>query len=126
MNANPADMWTCSGCGDPITDLSEPRKPCENCGSTLRTAHETVTISATTTIYIRTHSKHRDGGRKAVREVIEGDDYHRKSGKWSVMRRLIDRANNWYEEIFRDRETNQIVHHSAEPLTEHRQRQPCS
>lgn len=115
-----SDTWTCSRCGEPITDLSEPREPCEKCGSTLRTAHATLTISAKANVYIKSHSKHRDGGSKVVRELIEGDDYHRKSGKWNVMRRLIDRTKNWYEEIFYDRETSEIVHHTAEPLTEHR------
>ena len=71
-------------------------------------------------MYIKTHAKHRDGGQKVVREVVEGDDYHRKTGKWNVMRRLIDRVNDWYEEIFQDRETGQIVHKTEERLTEHR------
>ena len=38
-----------------------------------------------------------------------------------VQPRIIDRANNWYEETFRDRDTGEIVPpHKAEPLTEHR------
>jgi len=67
-------------------------------------------MNVTTQVYLKTHSKHRDGGRMVVREVIEGDDYYRKTGQWTVMRRLIDRVNDWYEEIFRDRETGRVIH----------------
>ena len=69
---------------------------------------------------MKTHSKHRDGGKKVIREVIAGDDYHRKTGRWSYIYRLIDRANNWYEERFLDHETGKIIHQKSESLTEHR------
>jgi hypothetical protein len=119
-SASPASEWTCSGCGELIFDLAERRKPCLKCGSITRTVHVALTETMKAEVYLKTHTKHRDGGRKVVREVIEGDDYHRKTGKWNVMRRLIDRAGNWYEEIFHDPDTGEVVHHTAEPLTEHR------
>ena len=71
-------------------------------------------------MYLKSHLKHRQGGKKVMREVIEGDDYHRNSGKWNLMRRVIDRATDWYEEIFRDRNTGAIIHKTEEPLTQHR------
>jgi hypothetical protein len=72
-------------------------------------------------VYEKSRSKHRDqSSGKVVRELTSGDDLHRKTGKWNLMYRLIDRANNWYEETFRDRDTGEIVHKSAEPLTHHR------
>jgi predicted RNA-binding Zn-ribbon protein involved in translation (DUF1610 family) len=115
--------WTCSACGVPV-EANEPqnvaRRPCPNCGSTLRTAHASVTIAASVQVYMKVHSKHRDGGRKVVREEITGDDFHRKTGRWSIMRRLIDRANNWYEEVFHDRDTGNVIHKKAERLSDHR------
>lgn len=69
---------------------------------------------------MKMHSKHRDGGRKVVREVTSGDDFHRKSGRWTYIYRLIDRLNDWYEERFLDRETGKIIHQKAERLTDHR------
>jgi len=79
---------------------------------------ETVSVST----YLKTRTKRREGGSKVVHEVTEGDDYHRKTGRWTIMRRVIDRANNWYEEIFHDRGSGAIIHHTAEPLSEHRQK----
>jgi hypothetical protein len=49
---------------------------------------DSETLSAA--VYLKTHSKHREGGRKVIREEIAGDDYHRKTGKWNIMHRLID------------------------------------
>ena len=113
--------WTCSGCGAPIEHpSSEQRLPCPKCGSLARTAHVSVTETITVSAYLKTRAKHRDGGTKVLRDITEGDDYHRKTGKWNIMRRVIDRANNWYEEAFRDRDSGEVVHHTAEPLTEHK------
>ena len=115
--------WNCSECGIPIEETaSEPRRPCPQCGSLARTVHESVTETLGVRTYLKTRTKHREGGSKVVREVTEGDDYHRKTGKWNIMRRVIDRANNWYEEIFRNRGSGAIVHHTAEPLSDHRQK----
>lgn len=113
--------WTCSDCGVSFGGpASERREPCGECGSLARTAHVAIEETVTTSVYLKTRAKHRDGGAKAVREVTEGDDYHRNTGRWNVMRRVIDRANNWYEETFRDRNTGDIVHHRAEALTDHK------
>jgi len=120
-----APDWTCSGCGRAVEETTpEKRTPCLHCGSLARTAHVTVTETVSVTTYLKTRAKHRDGGTKVLRDITEGDDYHRKTGKWNLMRRVIDRANNWYEEIFRDRDSGAIVHHTAEPLTEHKKPKP--
>jgi hypothetical protein len=80
--------WLCK-CGQPMNDERLPvemRQPCPVCGSVARSANvmiaETITVSA----YLKTHTKHREGGRKVVHEIIEGDDYHRKTAKWNLMR----------------------------------------
>jgi hypothetical protein len=115
-----AQNWTCSECGRRIEETTaEKRTPCPQCGTMARTAHVTFTETVTA-VYIKTRAKHRDGGTKILREITEGDDFHRNTSKWNLMRRIIDRANNRYEEIFRDRESGEIVHHTAEPLTEHK------
>jgi hypothetical protein len=115
--------WTCSDCGMPVEAIEPPnvpRRPCLNCGSTARTAHVSVTETVSVQTYMKVHSKHRDGGRKVVREEISGDDFHRKTGRWSIMRRLIDRANDWYEEVFHNRDTGDVIHKKAERLSDHR------
>ena len=115
--------WVCSGCGKHLEDEDTARRrPCPYCNSLARTANESIREALNAQVYLKVHAKHRDGGTKVIREVVEGDDYHRKTGKWNVMRRIIDRANNWYEETFHDRETGREIHKTAEPLTDHKQK----
>jgi uncharacterized Zn finger protein (UPF0148 family) len=110
---------TCSKCGAPAFDEAA-RQPCLVCGSTARTMSVAAKLEATSAIYVKTRSLHREGGRKVVREETVGDDFRRKTKKWNFMRRLIDWKNDWYEETFRDRDTGQILYHQAHRLTEHR------
>jgi hypothetical protein len=109
----------CSGCEKPMDDEAGPRQPCPGCGSTRRTANVSVTLSAQVSVHLLTKTKHRDGGKSVVREVTEGDSYHRKTGKWNLMHRLIDWGNDWYHERIRDGQTGEVVHENSEPLSEH-------
>ena len=113
--------WICIGCGARVDAKApdKPRQPCPQCGSTARTARVATEASVIVNAYSKRHSKHRDGAKKVVREVIEGDDYHRKTGKWNIMRRIIDRTHDWYEEHFTDRKTGETLHQTGEPLSEH-------
>ena len=86
----------CSDCGHRLEHANTvPRVPCEKCGSLVRTIYDGVREELHITEYIKTHSKHREGGRKVVREVISGDDYYRKEDRWTYIYRLIDRAKDW-------------------------------
>jgi hypothetical protein len=80
----------------------------------------TTKLEAKTAIYTKTRALHRESGHKVVREETTGDDFYRATGKWSVMRRLIDRINDWYEETFYDRDTGDILHQKAHRLSDHR------
>jgi hypothetical protein len=102
--------------GDAAPEL---RQPCAVCGTTARALNASATFAGTGHLYNKTRALHRDGGSKVVREVTIGDDYTRKTGRWSQYYRLIDRGNNRYEEIVRDGETGAIIHQTAEPLTNH-------
>jgi hypothetical protein len=77
-------------------------------------------LEAKATVYIKTRSLHREGGRKVGREETTGDDFHSATKKWNLVHRVIDRVNDWYEETFRDRDTGGILHHQAHRLTDHR------
>ena len=111
----------CTSCGTSLTDgEATDRKPCPKCGSLARQFGKAIEIQERPEVYLKRHAKHRDGSTKVVREVIEGDDHFRKTGKWSVMRRIIDRTKNWYEESFWDRETGAILHKKEHPLSEHK------
>lgn len=114
--------WYCSGCGRPVTDEEHnttPRQVCPTCGSTAHTTNQHCQAVAHAKAHLKLHSKHRDNKGKVVREEYHGEDYYRKTGKWSIMYRLIDRLNNWYEEIFHERDSGKIIHQKAHPLSEH-------
>jgi hypothetical protein len=59
------------------------------------------------------------GGRPKY-EAVQGDDLHRKTGIWMKLTRIIDRANDWYQEIVTNPQTGEEVHKIEEPLSEHR------
>ncbi|MBI3573584.1 zinc ribbon domain-containing protein [Candidatus Kaiserbacteria bacterium] len=60
------------------------------------------------------------GKGKPYVEGRTGDDLHRKTGKWMLLERVIDRAKNWYKELITDPETDAVVRHCEEPLADHR------
>jgi len=114
----------CSNCGkllgSEFCGSSEDRLPCPDCGSTARTWNLVIREQVNLQVHMKLHSKHREGTRKVVREEYAGDDLHRKTGKWNLLRRLIDRKNNRYEETITDGATGERLRDVAEPLTEHR------
>ncbi len=59
---------------------------------------------------------------KAMRKGVVGDDFHRASGRWSVIVRTLDRLNNWYYERITDKETGQLLRQVEEKLTDHGRR----
>ncbi len=62
----------------------------------------------------------RKGVKKPVQEFKVGDNLHRKSGKWYHREMYIDRENNYYREIVKDKTTGEIIHKCEEPLSKHR------
>ncbi len=53
-------------------------------------------------------------------EQTVGDDFHRKSGSWMKLYRLIDRVKDWYHERVTDPAIGKVVHECREALTKHR------
>jgi hypothetical protein len=51
-------------------------------------------------------------------EMWSGDDFHRDSGTWRRLERVIDRAKNWYFERITAADGTVVVH-QGHPLTEH-------
>ena len=83
--------------------------------------HFTVYIGEIVTVrsMLGLKGRHATGGRPFIEQKV-GDDLHRKSGRWMMLERVIDRAKNWYREVVTDRETGKIVHQCDEPLSDHR------
>ena len=69
----------------------------------------------------RINFKAKEKGRgRPYLEGTSGEDLYRKTGKWMLLERVIDRAKNWYREIVKDPDTGKIVLRCEEPLSQHR------
>ena len=115
----------CDACGAPIDEPSntppEKRSPCPSCGSTIRQIRVELAETLETHASLGYKAKSQGKGKPYV-EGRTGDDLHRKTGKWMLLERVIDRAKNWYKELITDPETGKVVRHCEEPLTDHRDR----
>ncbi len=118
------DQHSCCGsCGAPIDEPSntapEERKPCPSCGSTSRQIR--VELAEALEFHASLGYKAKSQGKgKPYLEGRTGDDLYRKTGKWMLLERVIDRAKNWYKKLITDPETGKVVHRCEEPLTDHR------
>jgi len=74
--------------------------------------------------FLRTKAKSPPGTRRglsnqrAFQETWTGDSYHRNSGTWRRLTRLVDRAKNWYFEHITAADGTVVVH-QEHPLSEH-------
>ena len=113
----------CGKCGQRLIEanVGDPldRKPCPGCGSLQRRVR--LSLSGTLALYTKLKGKVRGpkGGR-ARYEFVQGDDLHQKTGRWTKLKRIIDRAGDWYQEIVTDPATGDVVHQEEVPLSRHR------
>jgi DNA-directed RNA polymerase subunit RPC12/RpoP len=112
---------TCQACGKELEEPPglEERAPCPRCGSAAR--HVMIGVRDTITVHesVAVKARHGDRGRP-FREIKQGDDLHRKTGRWTVLSRLIDREQDLYEERIVDGETGEVIRDVREPLSKHR------
>lgn len=114
----------CTQCGAEVPDdqigAVDPT-PCPQCGSDARTIVLSVFDSVGLSVHDNIRGKVREGsGKKGVKkEFFAGDDERRSKGDWVDKQRIIDRENDRYLEIVKDKETGDILHHCDEPLSEH-------
>lgn len=113
----------CGKCGKELEEsLSLPvteRTPCPDCGSTSR--QFAVAINETLKLHSKLSMKgRRPGMKRPFVEQVSGHDLHRESGRWMILVRVIDRLNNWYHEVIKDPETDEVVHESSESLSDHK------
>ena len=106
-------------CKDCEEKLSEDDKVCPNCGSKKR--HIKLNIEEKIELHNQIKGEVKEKGiKKPVKEFKVGDDLHRKSGKWYHIERHINRKDNYYKEIVKDKTTGKIIHNCEEPLSKHR------
>ena len=116
-----SDSAECSDCGQPLVSEAteaEVREPCPSCGSTRQTINVSIVESVVARDGLALKAK-RPGQKKPYVETISMPSHSRRTGKVVHRERLIDRDNNRYEEKVTDYETGEIIHHQAEPLSEH-------
>ena len=115
-------MITCKDCGYKLADdvYCENVPPCPECGSVYRTKHLTISdaISFGNRIKGKTGDKIGKNKRPSL-EFISGDDLSRSLQKYVYRDYQVDRRNDNYYEIVRDKETGGIIHECNEPLSEH-------
>lgn len=113
----------CGGCRRELAeDPSVPPgllRPCPSCGS--RKRHVSISVSDTLTLHAKLKLKGRKPGlKRPFVEQVAGDDLHRQTGRWMILRRVIDRLHNWYSERVTDPKTGETIHSREEPLSTHR------
>ena len=113
----------CVACGasldeNPSAPVGE-RLPCPHCGSLLRRID--VTCSDTLSLHSKLNVKARRAREKRpFMDQTIGDDFHRNTGRWMKLYRLIDRMKDRYNEQVTDPATGEIVHECSEPLDNHK------
>ena len=118
----PNTTVSCNGCGAsvPEPDRVEDRKPCPSCGSTARTFAVTLTDKTEAHDSLATKARHGDVGTvKPYREAFSGFDYHRDTGEWRQVSRVVDREADRYTERIVDAAGN-VVLDVDESLSDHR------
>ena len=106
----------CKDCGKKLT---REDKICPNCGSKKKHIKSIFEVEIGLPSQIKGKVK-KQGVRKPIKEFKVGDDLHHKSGKWHHREMYIDRENNQYKEIVKDKTTGEIIHECMEPLSKHK------
>jgi len=116
MGAEKMDVtYKCKKCG---YKSEKSEIPCPKCGGNEREI--SIVLSDNIEIHEKLVGKAKhNGSKKPFHEVVSGDDFHRKSGKWNKKERVIDRDNDRYKEIINDKETGEEIHRCEEPLSKH-------
>jgi len=118
-----AEIVKCSKCG---CILSEPtilpkaeRKPCVECGSLDRLCEMKIHDGLPLYESIVAKSRHGKVGKcKPFLETKIRDEYHRATGEMVKRIMVIDRENDWYEEVV-ESNAGKIIYKSEEPLSRH-------
>ena len=106
-------------CKDYGKRLTKEDKICPNCES--KKKHIKLIFEEKIELHDQIKGKvKKQGVRKPIKEFKVGDDFHHKSGKWYHREMYIDRENNQYKEIVKDKTTGEVIHECREPLSKHR------
>ncbi|ABR48532.1 hypothetical protein Amet_2378 [Alkaliphilus metalliredigens QYMF] len=105
----------CTDCGELLSNESDA---CQKCRSSKRTVCMGFSDKVSFHEQLRGKAK-KEGTKKPVKEFIYGDEKKISNNTWVDKTRIIDRENNQYVEIIKDKDTGEIIHECKEPLTDH-------
>jgi len=124
MTRKPSAHAYCGDCGVELPQDHDPGAPCA-CGSTRRdivvmplaaVGHGEAHVSGNAKSDERVIS---GGRRRRALERWFGETFHRDSGTWRRLTRMVDRKNDRYRERITTRD-GEVVRDVDEPLSEHR------
>ena len=104
----------CPNCSNELS-LTAQAMPCPSCGKKLHFR----TLEAMSKGYpdMEANAIPPGRGRNAFFQRIQtGYEFFRKTGRWHLRDRLIDRRGNRYREHIEDAETGEVIRHKDEPL----------
>ncbi len=115
----------CGVCGERLDEWPDvpvgERQACPRCRSTSR--RFAIQLESTVGLKSQLGLKARSPGeKKPFLEQKTGDDLFRKTRRWRVLNRIIDRRRNRYFERVEDPEAGAVLRHVEEKLTDHRGR----
>jgi len=116
------DQTVCSECGaviDTTRDTPTARAPCPTCGGLRRTICDTVAETCVARAGIGIKVK-RPGERRPHIEDSAMPSHSHGRGKVVHREQIIDRDNDRYFERVTDYETGEVIHHTDEPLSQHK------
>ena len=111
----------CSDCKLPL-DLSsnfDRQGPCPTCGSIKKTFLVSIEEQVTIRDGLGLKAK-RPGNKKPYIETLNIPDHSIRLNKVVHKTRVIDRDNDQYSETVTDYDSGEVIHHSEEPLSQHR------
>lgn len=119
------DQVFCAVCRHEFADPGKAMQPsperpaCPRCGSLARRGAIRETVSVGIHVEVRGKGRSATGGRPFVEFVQNKLELFRKTGRWRLIDRTIDRRDDTYDEVIKDRATGETVHETREPLSKH-------
>jgi hypothetical protein len=106
--------------GEDFDPPTGARRPCPECGSTVRAYGDVGTVTVRVRVWGRDKFFRAGYKRPAAWGVTAMPSLFRKTGRLHLTDRSFDRIRDWYHERIVDAETGELVHECDEPLSQHR------
>lgn len=107
-------------CHDCAKQLSSTERPCSFCGSKQRDITLKLTDSLSIHDLLKTTAKKKINGKTKVTNIQKiGDSYFKETGRWHTLVRIIDKVEDRYYELIKDKETKEVIKYKNGKLSKH-------